>query len=217
MLLSCAFFFSIKCVTLRVINNPKRVDMKKNIFIIMLAVFAGIAVAACGGSKKSEVAPMAEEVEVQKSQLEQALTSGNLKQASVMADSMSLFVDDFTPEQTVQVLTAFVTLHNDATKKHESRRDLETLRKFVDVYDIALSVNPKDTRAAFQKAYSKNPSLDFDSIAKAFRAKLRDYDAMQDGSLVSAPEEPVDTTPAKVDTVPAPQPVEIPLELRPAE
>lgn len=94
---------------------------------------------------------------------------------------------------------------------------METLRKFVDVYDIALSVNPKDTRAAFQKAYSKNPSLDFDSIAKAFRAKLRDYDAMQDGSLVSAPEEPVDTTPAKVDTVPAPQPVEIPLELRPAE
>ncbi len=69
----------------------------------MLAVFAGIAVAACGGSKKSEAAPMAEEVEVQKSQLEQALTSGNLKQASVMADSMSLFVDDFTPEQTVQV------------------------------------------------------------------------------------------------------------------
>lgn len=132
-----------------------------------------------------------------------------------MADSMSLFVDDFTPEQTVQVLTAFVSIHNDASKKRETRRDLETLRKYVDVYDIALSVNPKDTRAAFKKAMSRNPGLDFDSIAKAFREKLNQYDSMQDGSLSAA--KPVETdTVAKRDSG-ASTVKDLPMELRPAE
>lgn len=192
--------------------------MKRNILIIMLAAVVGLTVESCGGSKKNaESLPetTTKEVEVQKSQLEQALSSGDLKHASVMADSMSLFVDDFTPAQTVQVLTAFVTLHNDATKKHEGRRDLETLRKFVDVYDIALSVNPKDTREAFRKALAANPALDFDSIAKVFRARLRDYDSMQDGSLVGASDVQPDS--AKADTVAAKQQPELPMELRPAE
>ncbi|MCM1077102.1 MAG: hypothetical protein NC411_07055 [Bacteroides sp.] len=189
--------------------------MKKKL-MIMFAVVAGLVQTGCGGgdAKKAEAVPAAEEVEVRKSQLEQALTSGNLKQASVMADSMSLFVDDFTPEQTVQVLTAFVSLHNDATRKHESRRDLETLRKYVDVYDIALSVNPKDTREAFRKAMRKNPELDFDSIARAFREKLSQYDSMQDGSAVGPAETPADT--AAIDSVTPEKPKELPVELRPA-
>lgn len=188
--------------------------MKKNIIVILLASFVGLVSASCGGGeKKPEAAPVVEDVEVQQSQLEQALTSGDLKNASVMADSMSLFVDDFTPEQTVQVLTTFVSLHNDASARRESRRDLETLRKYVDVYDIALSVNPKDTRAAFKKAKKKNPSLDFDSIAKVYRDKLGQYDSMQDGSLVGATES-ADTVRTQADTVAKPK--ELPVELRPA-
>lgn len=191
--------------------------MKKNILIMMLASFVGLVSASCGsGEKKIESVPVVEDVEVRKSQLEQALTSGDLKNASVVADSMSLFVDDFTPEQTVQVLTAFVSLHNDASTRHESRRDLETLRKYVDVYDIALSVNPKDTRAAFKKAKRKNPSLDFDSIAKVFREKLVQYDSMQDGSPATAAASAAvaDTIGEMPDSVQ--QPKELPVELRPA-
>lgn len=193
----------------------------KKIFLLssFLLILACVTMTSCGKSKQSDDSQNAIEVEEQESQLAEALSHGNLKQASAMADSMSLFVDDFTPEQTVQVLTAFVTVHKDAVSKRERRRDLETIRKYVDVYDIALSVNPKDTRAAFEKAKRLDPSLDFDSIATDFRSKLSQYDSLQDGSLISAePEKPDSTaTNAKADSVPQPYDEEIPLELRPAE
>lgn len=169
------------------------------------------AMVACG-SKSSKDAPAPESnVEEQNTQLANALNGGNLKQASAMADSMSLFVDDFTPEQTVQVLMTFLRVHNDAVANKDRRRDLETIRKYIDVYDIALSVNPKDTRAALNKARKINPEVDFDAIAIEFRERLTQYDAIQDGSLVAAEPDPADS--AATDTVKE----EIPLELRPAE
>ena len=185
--------------------------MKKLLSILIIG--AAVSLVSCSGGKKVDGAEAPVEVEEQKSLLEQALSAGNLKQASVMADSMSLFVDDFTPEQTVQVLTAFVRLHTDAASRRESRRDLETLRKYVDVYDIALSVNPKATRAAFDKAKRENPDMDFDALAIEFRKKLNQYDSMQDGSLVKAAAEPDSV---KADSTER-KPAELPLELRPAE
>ncbi|WP_289300617.1 hypothetical protein, partial [Duncaniella freteri] len=152
---------------------------------------------------------VAENVEVQNTQLAEALNTGDLRHASEMADSMSLFVDDLTPEQTVQVLMAFLSVHNEAVAKGDRRLDLETLRKYVDVYDIAVNANPKDTRAAFAKAKKINPDVDFDAVAKSFREKLSQYDAIQDGSLVAP--EPSESEAA--DTVKE----EIPLDLRPAE
>lgn len=79
----------------------------------------------------------------------------------------------------------------------------------MDVYDIAVNANPKDTRAAFAKAKKINPDVDFDAVAKSFREKLSQYDAIQDGSLVAP--EPSESEAA--DTVKE----EIPLDLRPAE
>lgn len=193
--------------------------MRKLIVLLAVIASSAIIVTSCGGKKTAEIpAATAETVEGQKSQLAEALSTGNLRQASAMADSMSLFVDDFTPEQTVQVLSAFVKVYSDAQSKRESRRALETVRKYVDVYDIALSVNPKDTRAAFEKARRAGTGLDFDSIARAFREKLSNYDAMQDGSLTAQSSEPADTAKAQADTVSATAPVkEIPLEHRPTE
>lgn len=164
----------------------------------------------CGSKGGGEAAGTAESIDEQNTQLAEALNVGNISQAAAMADSMSLFVDDFTPEQTVQVLMAFLSVHNEAAAAKERRRDLETIRKYIDVYDIALSVNPDDTRAAFAKAKRINPEVDFDSIAVMFRERLAQYDAIQDGSLV-APEQEADT--AATDSVAE----EIPLELRPAE
>ncbi|MDE6377994.1 MAG: hypothetical protein K2K72_04535, partial [Duncaniella sp.] len=151
-------------------------------------------------------------VEEQSTPLADALHGGNLSHASQMADSMSLFVDDFTPEQTVQVLMAFLQVHNDAVANKQSRRDLETLRKYIDVYDIALSVNPKDTRKAFDKARKLNPSVDFDSLARVFRDRLTQYDAIHDSSMTA---DPAEETASPVDS--AAQTEEIPLELRPAQ
>jgi len=176
-----------------------------------VAVGIAACVAACGSKAGSESETVVETVDEQNTQLAEALNVGNIKQASAMADSMSLFVDDFTPEQTVQVLMAFLSVHNDAVASKERRRDLETIRKYIDVYDIALSVNPKDTRAAFEKARRINPEVDFDSIAVMFRERLAQYDAIQDGSLVAPEPQAADS--AAADSVKE----EIPLELRPAE
>ena len=181
---------------------------------ILLFIFAAVAVSvmpACGSKGGDSDGTVTAEVQEQNTQLAEALNVGNIKQASAMADSMSLFVDDFTPEQTVQVLMTFLSVHNDAVANKERRRDLETIRKYIDVYDIALSVNPKDTRAAFAKAKRINPAVDFDSIAVTFREKLSQYDAIQDGSLVAP--EPTEADSVASDSVKE----EIPLELRPAE
>lgn len=179
-------------------------------FIIALATLA-LTATSCGGDSTKEQTVVSADVEEQNTQLAEALSAGNLKAASAMADSMSLFVDDFTPEQTVQVLMAFLSVHNDAVAAKERRRDLETIRKYIDVYDIAVSTNPKDTRAAFAKAKRINPEVDFDSIAVMFRERLAQYDAIQDGTL-NAPE-PAAADSAAADSVAE----EIPLELRPAE
>ncbi|MCM1163299.1 MAG: hypothetical protein NC339_03495 [Muribaculaceae bacterium] len=186
----------------------------KTLTILSLCALLGLT--ACGSGKNTAETPDEAALEVaarQNSRLAEALNDGHLDKAGEMADSMSLFVDDLTPEQTVQVLMAFLQIHNNAVEKKESRRDLETLRKYVDVYDIALSVNPRDTREAFEKAHRVNPAVDFDSIAAAFRERLTQYDAVQDGSL-NAPEtaEADSTATDSLQTV-----EEIPLELRPAE
>lgn len=185
----------------------------KHKFIYPIVAFT-LAMSAVGcGSGKSQEPALEEPVSVadQESPLADALGGGNLSRASQMADSMSLFVDDFTPDQTVQVLMAFLQVHNDAVANKQSRRDLETLRKYIDVYDIALSVNPKDTRKAFDKARRLNPAVDFDSLARVFRDRLTQYDAIHDSSMTSVPSEEASAPDS------AAQAEEIPLELRPAQ
>lgn len=185
----------------------------------MTVTVTALLATSCGGKDSKETAAAPATVEEQNTQLAEALSAGNVKAASAMADSMSLFVDDFTPEQTVQVLMTFLTVHNEAAAAKDRRRDLETLRKYVDVYDIALSVNPKDTRAAFEKARRINPAVDFDSLATSFREKLTQYDAIHDGSLVTDDPAPADSTVNDTATVThnSENPADLPLELRPAE
>ena len=125
---------------------------------------------ACSGKKNA--AP--EIVDIQNGQLAEALNRGDYKSASVLADSMSLYVDDLEPDEVVSVLLAFLEFHNKAQGE-----DLETVRKFVDVYDIAVGENPNDMRAAFRKAQSMNPNLNFEQTAKDFRRALAEYDALR--------------------------------------
>lgn len=185
----------------------------KKILGILLAAIVTVAVAGCSGKGKGD--SDGADALGQDSQLAQALAAGDVQTASAIADSMSLFVDDFTPEQTVQVLTAFIAVHKDAAAKKQTRRDLETLRKYVDVYDIALSLNPNDTRAIFEKAHRANPEVDFDALAKEFRAKLSQYDSVQGAGATEAPADTAKAAPA--DSVKSPAPDDLPLELRPAE
>lgn len=192
----------------------KYFDFMKHILLVCASVLM-ISLAACGGKTETEKPA---EVAEQNTQLEEALLSHNLSSASALADSMSLYVDDLTPEETVSVLMAFLEVHNQAVKDKERKRDLETIRKFIDVYDIALGINPNDMRAAIDKANRINAAVNLDSLAADFRARLTEYDAVRGGNL-DAPA-PADTTSAQTDSV-APvaegETKDIPLELRPAE
>ena len=138
-----------------------------------IAFFAAVALVAvltaCSGNKNGNAS-----VEEQNNQLAEALNRGDYTTASALADTMALYVDDLTPDETVSVLMAFLEFHNQAKGE-----DLETLRKYVDVYDIALDNNPNDMRAAFNKARSMNPKLDFEKAAVEFRRALAEYDAVK--------------------------------------
>ena len=185
--------------------------MRYILSLIALVVLMS-CMAACGSKTSGEESEtVAESVDEQNTQLAEAPQRGQYRPRLGYGRQHVAFVDDFTPEQTVQVLMAFLSVHNDAVAAKERRRDLETIRKYIDVYDIAVSTNPKDTRAAFAKAKRINPEVDFDSIAVMFRERLAQYDAIQDGTL-NAPE-PAAADSAAADSVAE----EIPLELRPAE
>ena len=187
--------------------------MNRRFFYIAVTLLC-IFVSSCS-KKQSETGVDPDMVEARNSQLSQALTSGNMNEVSVLADSMSLFVDDLTPYQTVQVLTAFYSIHKDAEAKKETRRDLETMRKYVDVYDIAISINPNDLRDAFRKARSKGSDIDYEAVVTEFRERLADYDSSQ--SSTEEPEEKSDTTKVSSDSIPSVKVEEIPFEHRPAE
>lgn len=138
---------------------------------------------SCGS--KSDKVP--EEVALTNSELSAAMEAHDLEKVSLMADSMANYLDDLTCDETVTVLLAFLEVHNDAAERKDSQLDLLTIRKFIDVYDIATQLNPNDFPKAVQAARNVNPSLDLEAIARQFRDRLAEYDALQNGDEVSAP------------------------------
>lgn len=147
------------------------------LFIFAAAAMTALILASCGGKNRSSETDML--MEQQTSQLTEALNARDYAAASSLADSMALYVDDLTPDETVTVLIAFLEIHNKAAEDNRRTDDLETLRKYVDVYDIATSANPQDMRAAFAAARKRNPQLDFEQAAQDFRRALAEYDAVR--------------------------------------
>ncbi len=147
--------------------------MKQILLYLLSAAAVGLTVASCGGSKKSEEVPqeVAETISTHDSALSSAISSGDIGQASRVADSLALMVDDLTPAQSVNVLATFVGVVEGEVSGHHSRKALETMRKYVDVYDIALGINPKDMR----KAIESDTRYNYDSLATAYRNRLNDY------------------------------------------
>lgn len=172
--------------------------MKNLSLLIVAAVIAAVAITGCKGSRSNETSDI---VEFQNSQLNDALRAHDMTAASELADSMALYVDDLTPDETVTVLMAFLELHNSAAEAGRHEDDLVTLRKYVDVYDIAVGANPNDMRAAFAHARRINPSLDFEQAARDFRRALAEYDAVQTyGQDTAIDAAPADSTSKKAST-----------------
>ena len=166
-----------------------------------------LAAVACGGKHKAEAVPqeVATTISTHDNHLADAMNSGNMAHASQMADSMALMVDDLTPAQSVNVLATFVGVIKDDLAGHRTRKAMETMRKYVDVYDIALSINPKDMR----KALNRDRRYNFDSLATAYRSRLADY-----AFMASEP-----AAPAKTDSAAkaADEEASLPVNIRPAQ
>lgn len=172
--------------------------MKKHITAVLATAISVGLLASCGGRRSDETAGI---VEQKSSEITDALRSHNYAAASQLADSMALYVDDLTPDETVTVLLAFLEVHNRNVEQERHDDDLETLRKYVDVYDIALDNNPSDMREAFARARRLNPELDFEKAAADFRRLLAEYDAVQTYGLEPQPAPADSTAQAPADSV----------------
>lgn len=148
---------------------------------IIFAVGLSIGLASCS-SKKSDTSAGVEE-EMMNSHLFEALENKDYTRVTSIADSLAFDVDDLSNNESVAVLLAYLNVHNHYSKKGNSKKDLETLRKFVDVYDLSLQRDRSGMIAAIEQAKEANPEVDLAALYTSFRAKLSEYDAVQGADL----------------------------------
>lgn len=161
--------------------------MKTSRFITLLmgAVVALMAVTSCGGGSEAS----SPEADAQRSELYKAMDRGDIQLMEQIADSLAFTaVEDLSVDETVAVLIAYLKVHNDAVARNDSQRDLVTLRKFVDVYDIALANHGDRLIEAFSSAEHLNERLSLPSVADDFRARLNEYDSGDGASEAAAAE-----------------------------
>ncbi len=175
--------------------------MKVKSFIICALVALLGVTASCGGSKHEA---SSEQAGQQQNALYEAMRSGDIAQVEIVADSLSELFDELNTDEQVTLLLAYLQVHNDAAAKKDTKHDLETIRKFMDIYELSMASNGDEITRAFNAARDLNGNVDLPVIASTFREQLADYDAVA-GELKPEPT----PAPAPVDeTKPAPQPAQ---------
>ncbi len=136
-----------------------------------ILICAGISamLASCGGGGNSA----AEDKQIV--EIEQAAESFSGTRGEMQIDSLALMADDLTPAEASQVLLTYMRIREDARKAGNEKRELETMRKFVDVYDIVLGANGADMRETFERIARHNPHHNFEAAAKEYRELLSNY------------------------------------------
>ncbi len=153
-------------------------------------------------------------------------TSANIptdgRKMSVVADSMALYADDLSPEQALTVLSTFYRVHLDARANGERRKDIQTMRKFIDVYDIVMSNHRDELRRLMLRTYEADSTLNLPGAIDEFKRLLDDYDSAhgQGGEYVAPKRDTVPEqaeAPALDASEGASSLQEEPVEYRPAE
>lgn len=185
---------------------------------LVAAVLAAGIFSSCSG-KKSD-GDLYNSDEFSGNELMAALETKNLTRTSFLADSMALNVDELTNSESVAVLIAYLELHNDASLNNKKSSDLETLRKYVDVYELSMMRDSKGMESAIARAREINPELDLTALYNEFRGRLAEYDAVSGGELIietpASEEEKSDST-SKADSEIQGSEDELPVEMRPAD
>lgn len=170
--------------------------MKKLILHAFVIIAATAWLSSCSCNR--EEAAVADAAEQQNTELYAALQDHDIARAEMLADSMAInLLDDLTPDEAVTVLLAYLEVHNDAVKNDQRERDLKTLRKYIDVYDIAMDNNPTDFPAAVAKAREQNSRLDLAATYESFKESLDKYSG---GGFVEEESEIAVAQQAKADT-----------------
>lgn len=142
----------------------------KKMYRYIFVVAVSMMFIACGGNKESDAA------DSQIDEIEQALERGEGSRAiSNRIDSMALEADDLTPAEAVQVLVAYIRLHEQTKQEGNAQADMEILRKYVDVYDIVTSVGGDEMRSTFDKLARRDSRYNLAVVAKEYRSILADY------------------------------------------
>lgn len=160
----------------------------KYIFVVTVTLL----VASCGGKTKetTDAVTIIEEEEVPVEITESPKDMGRM---SMVADSMALWADDLNVKEAVAVLTTFYRVHLDAKAKGNRRRDIQTMRKYLDVYDIVAGNHGNELKNMLRKVSEADTTLNLIGAVESFRELLSDYD--------SAHGQGSDYTESVVDTV----------------
>lgn len=180
----------------------KKMTAKLTGYALAAVLLGGTVACSGGGNDTSSVAD-----DLEDSQLYEAIRSKDLGNAGSIADSMAIDVDELTNGETVAVLLAYLEIHNSAVEKGDTQKDLITLRKFVDVYDLSLGRDSKGMREALESARQINPVFNVDSLVRHFRARLAEYDAINGGDLTKPDAASADTAKVQPDSSKTVQPV----------
>lgn len=101
----------------------------------------------------------------------------DIRKMSMTADSMALWADDLNPKEALAVLTTFYRVHLDAKSKGNRSRDIQTMRKYLDVYDIVSGNYREELRHLLTKVSEADSTLDLIGAVDSFRTLLADYDS----------------------------------------
>ena len=187
----------------------------------LLLISLPIIATSCGSSTKDSSEE--EIVVVIDNDTDEPLQTGGRKM-SIAADSMALYADDLSPKQALTVLSTFYRVHLEARANGERRKDIQTKRKFIDVYDIVMANHRDELRRLMIRAYEADSTLNLPGAIQEFKGLLEDYDAAhgQGGeyvqSRIDSVATPSDTHALEaIDASSSASLTEDPVEFRPAE
>lgn len=146
----------------------------------------------------------------------EAVQQHDRKQLSQAIDDMALNADDLSPKQAVSVLIGYYEIQTQYAAEHRTKQSLETMRNFVDVYDIVMSNHGNDFKKALSSTSQVFPDVDFTQVYQTYVDKLSGYEGGTPSPEALATDTAgMPTTPA--DSMTTTDSDQLPPELRPAE
>lgn len=182
----------------------------KRLIKFTAAASLSLMIVACGKTKADSDSnePISEVPMEQTDAITEALMSHDRKQLNSIIDEMALNADDLSASQAVTVLMGYYELHLQYSSEGKYKSDLETMRNFVDVYDIVSSNHGNEFKSKLSDTRSLYPDVDFNEMYVKFAEKLSDYI----GGVSNSPAKPDSITPDTLKSVSD----SLPPELRPA-